>query len=242
MGGMGSGRHGGRPTVEDALALDLGKLLRDKLIRPGYSITSSLHWRNTRSGAEIASIGYRADMTADAGTFVADYAVTRRGERVPVSLSIGLVSTLQPFGGRRWWWVCPVTGDRATKLYLPGGATKFASRRAHGLAYRSQRETPFDRACSRAWGLRDRLGITAPIGDWCLRPRGMHEARWAREQARIEAADAVVDAQSRFGRRSEAAGEFGVGQPLSTIRHSWVFARSFADGVRSPYHTVACSG
>lgn len=194
MGGMGSGRYGGRPTVEDALALDLSRLLRDRLIRPGATIVSSLHWKNTRTGAEIASIGYSCRMSADAGTFVADYAVTRRGERVPVTLSIGLASFPQPFGGRRWWFLCPVTGDRATKLYLPSSATKFASRRAHGLAYRSQREAPFDRACSRAWGLRGRLGIEDGIGDFLFKPKGMHETRWARELARIEAADEAVDA------------------------------------------------
>lgn len=119
MGGMGSGRYGGRPTVEDALALDLSRLLRDRLIRPGATIVSSLHWKNTRTGAEIASIGYSCRMSADAGTFVADYAVTRRGERVPVTLSIGLASFPQPFGGRRWWWICPVTGRRVAKLYNP---------------------------------------------------------------------------------------------------------------------------
>jgi hypothetical protein len=193
MGGFGSGRYGGRPTVEDGLALNLAKLLRDRLIRPGATVASSLHWRNTKTGAEIASIGYRCTMTAEVGHFVADYTVTRNGERVPVTLTVGLVSAPQPFGGRRWFFVCPVTGRRVAKLFKPPGGDRFASRQAWGLAYRSQRETPFDRACSRAWGLRDRLGITAPIGDWCLRPRGMHEARWAREQARIEAADAAVE-------------------------------------------------
>lgn len=195
MGGMGSGRHGGRPTVEDALALDLAVLLRKRLIRPGSTVASSLHWRNTRTGSENASISYVCTMTAEVGTFQADYVVTRYGgDRVPMSLSIGVVSTPQPFGGRRWWFLCPVTGDRATKLYLPPGGDRFASRQAWMLAYRSRRETPFDRACSRAWGLRERLGITDPIGDWCLRPRGMHQARWTRELARIEAADAVVEA------------------------------------------------
>lgn len=193
MGGYGSGQYGGRPTVEDGLTLDLSKLLRDRLIRPGSTIVSSLHWRNTRTRQEIASIGYSCTMTAAAGTFVADYTVTRRGERVPVTLSIELVSAPQPFGGRRWFFVCPVTGRRAIKLFKPPGGDRFASRQAWGLAYRSQRETPFDRACSRAWGLRNRLGITDPIGDWCFRPKGMHEARWARELARLEAADAVVD-------------------------------------------------
>lgn len=195
MGGMGSGRQGGRPTVEDALALDLAVLLRKGLIRPGDTVASSLHWRNTRTGSETASIGYCCTMTDVAGTFGADYVVTRRGERVPVSLSIGLASSPQPFGGRRWWWICPVTGRRVAKLFKPPSGDRFASRQAWGLAYRSQREAPFDRACSRAWGLRDRLGITDGIGDGLWRPKGMHEARWARERARIEAADAAVDAR-----------------------------------------------
>lgn len=195
MGGVGSGRYGGRPIVEDALALDLAVLLRKKLISTGSTVASSLHWRNTRTGAETASIGYRCTMTAEAGIFSAEYTVTRFGERTQVSLSIGLVSTPQPFGGRRWWWICPVTGRRATKLFKPSGGDRFASRYAWRLAYRSQRETPFDRACSRAWGLRDRLGITDGIGDWLFKPKGMHQARWARELARIEAADTIVDAQ-----------------------------------------------
>lgn len=193
MGGRGSGRSGGRPAVEDALALDLSKLLRDRLIRPGTTIVSSLHWRNTCTGTEIASISYTCTMAGDAGSFTAEYVVTRRGDRVPVSMLIGLVSAPQPFGGRRWWWVCPVAGRRVAKLYKPPGGERFASRQAWGLAYQSQREGPFDRACSRAWGLRDRLGITDPIGDWCFRPKGMHRRRWAREQARIEAADAVAN-------------------------------------------------
>jgi hypothetical protein len=30
MGGMGSGRSGGRPTVEDGLTLNLNKLIRER--------------------------------------------------------------------------------------------------------------------------------------------------------------------------------------------------------------------
>jgi hypothetical protein len=37
MGSITSGNHGGRPTVEDGLTLNLAKLLRDGLFRPGQS-------------------------------------------------------------------------------------------------------------------------------------------------------------------------------------------------------------
>ena len=45
---------------------------------------------------------------------------------------IKLVTTPQPFGGRRWWFLCPQTGRRATKLHLPEGAFTFASGQADG--------------------------------------------------------------------------------------------------------------
>jgi hypothetical protein len=35
MGGIGSGNHGGRPTVEDGLVLDLNRLIRQRIFRPG---------------------------------------------------------------------------------------------------------------------------------------------------------------------------------------------------------------
>jgi Response regulator receiver domain len=41
---------------------------------------------------------------------------------------IELATTPQPFGGRRWWFVCPRTGTRVAKLHLPPGAPTFASR------------------------------------------------------------------------------------------------------------------
>jgi hypothetical protein len=39
------------------------------------------------------------------------------------------------FGGRRWWFICPVTAKRVGKLYVPNGATHFAGRKAHDLTY-----------------------------------------------------------------------------------------------------------
>jgi hypothetical protein len=67
---------------------------------------------------------------------------------------IQLETTPQPFGGRRWWFICPRTGVRAAKLYLPNGAFTFASRQTYRLVYHSQREAPHDRALRRAFKLR----------------------------------------------------------------------------------------
>ena len=104
-----------------------------------------------------------------------------------------MATTLQPFGGRRWWFICPRTGARVAKLHLPPGALTFASRRAYRLAYKCQRETPYDRAIRRALKLRRRLGDEGCIGDDVDKPKWMRCATFEREGARIEDAEAAVD-------------------------------------------------
>lgn len=51
-----------------------------------------------------------------------------------------------PFGGERWYALCPKTGKRCTTLVLPPGRTHFASVSGWGLAYGSQRECEIHRA------------------------------------------------------------------------------------------------
>jgi AAA domain len=47
----------------------------------------------------------------------------------------------------RWWWICPATGRRVSKLYLPNGGVRFLSHGpgAYRLAYASQRHGRLDR-------------------------------------------------------------------------------------------------
>jgi hypothetical protein len=107
---------------------------------------------------------------------------------------VQLVTTPQPFGGRRWWFVCPRRGDLVSKLYKPNGAGCFASRRAYRLAYRSQRESPYDRALGRAFKLRRRLGSKGGIGDVIDKPKGTRWRTFDHAMERIEAAEAVCNA------------------------------------------------
>ena len=197
MGGYGSGRSGGRQIIEDGLTLNLAKLLHDRLLRPGHILTSSLIWTNTRTGQQVGSIGFQAHMTDEHGRLRLYYTTTRwTGEKHNSDYWVALTTTPQPFGGRRWWFVCPYTGDRVTKLHLPPGAFTFASRKAHRLGYRSQRETPRDRALSRAFGLRDRLGADGGIGDYVPRPKGMRLATYDAHLKRIWRAESIVLAYS----------------------------------------------
>ena len=80
------------------------------------------------------------------------------------------------------------------KLYLPSGAFTFASRQAYRLAYRSQRETPYDRALRRGFKLRGKLGADGGMGDYVPKPKWMRWPTYDRKLAEVFAAEEVVDA------------------------------------------------
>ena len=199
MGGFGSGRSGGRPTVERGLTLNLYRLLRLKTIVPGESLGGSIIWTYTRTGERVASVGYEASLTADSGRVRLYYTTkTYGGDKRDSDYWIALATTPQPFGGRRWWFQCPKTGDLVSKLYLPNGAYTFASRRGHQLGYLCQRETPRDRSLSRAFALRDKIGGEGGIGDYIPKPKGMHARTYERALERIFGAEEVVEMHSEL--------------------------------------------
>ena len=83
MGGYGSGRSGGRPTVEHGLTLDLYRLLRLKAIAPGQSLGGSIVWIRVGTGERTASVGYEARLTGDSGRIRLHYARSYGGESEP---------------------------------------------------------------------------------------------------------------------------------------------------------------
>src|SRR5262245_28369260 len=96
-------------------------------------------------------------------------------------------------GGLRWWFVCPQLNRRVRKLYLPLGGRHFWSRCAYELAYASQRETKFDRALRRARKLRLRLGGDPADDEYPDKPSRMRWATYNRLMDRLVAADGVAD-------------------------------------------------
>lgn len=197
MGGFGSGRQGGRPTTDSGLVLDVGRLLRQRILRPGEARTGTILWTYVGSDQKAGSVGYEAHLCNEWGRLRLHYTTTSWGdEKHRSDYWVSLDTTAQPFGGRRWWFVCPRTGQRVAKLYLPAGALTFASRRAYRLGYRSQRETPRDRALARAFKHRQRLGDRNGIGDFIEKPKGMRWATYDRAVAKVEAAEATVTAHT----------------------------------------------
>ena len=123
-------------------------------------------------------------------------------ELSPRELAVRFTDTEKYFGGVRWWFVCPVTGAKAAKLYLPPGCDTFASRKAFHLAYRSQNEMPRDRLLTKVQDIRRKLGgrasLLEPFPD---KPKGMHWQMYWRLRATSERAEqaSLMALSQRFG-------------------------------------------
>jgi len=107
MGGFGSGRQSGRPTVESGLTLNINRLLRQRSILPGKHVSGSLTWSNTRTGEKTASIGYEASLVNPEAAWVRLH-YTANG--TPKDYRVRPVATPCHYGGLRWWWICPASG------------------------------------------------------------------------------------------------------------------------------------
>ena len=100
-----------------------------------------------------------------------------------------------PGWGRRWFFVCPCTGENATKLHLPSGAdTPSRLEKLIALAIDLSANRRGDRSLSRAFALRGKVGGEAGMGDYIPKPKGMHVRTFKRAMQRVYAAEETVEA------------------------------------------------
>jgi len=109
-----------------------------------------------------------------------------------VSDRIRLTWTRPTYGGRRWWFLCPRTGRRVAKLFLPRGGRHFWCRQAYGLGHACQREGRFDRLQRRAATLNLKLGGEG-WRSWDQEPEKPKGMRWRTYDRRVEQWRCVVD-------------------------------------------------
>jgi hypothetical protein len=214
MGGYGSGKQGGRATVEgcQSLALDINRVIRPvaKALRgrdlPGDAeVRVGRRWWWTRhSEAEPwAEVEVALNLYREHGFATLRYNVEHWSRRTgPQAQRVQIVSTPCRFGGRRWWWLCPATGRRCAKLYLPNGGTLFLSRGpgAYRLAYVSQNGSAMDRSHGRLARLHRKLGGDYGHCDDPLpaRPKWMrrrtYERLWAEWETTLDRHEAIFEA------------------------------------------------
>ncbi|WP_442485602.1 hypothetical protein [Aeoliella sp. SH292] len=169
---MGSGnwyRFDKKQTVGQSLPLNIGSF-RGRLFDGS---AGTFTW--TRYGGWESSIGYR--VTARRGESPMITLHYRRNDAENIEVPIRLQSTPGQFGGRRWWFTCPlmVAGvpcqRRVGKLYLPTGARYYGCRHCHRLTYRSCQEShQRERMLARVNGVECHL--SSYLADQSQRQRG----------------------------------------------------------------------
>ncbi|WP_281019927.1 hypothetical protein [Minwuia sp. IMCC3060] len=183
--------------VEDSLTLDLGLLLRQESIRPLRHVRGVLSWSSQRDGEVLATIGYESSLPEQGCGWLR---LKYRHNDLPKEYAIQITTTVPNYGGLRRWFVCPLSNDRAAKLYLPPGGTVFGSRNAYGLAYRSQSQSLPDRIAEKAHSLRQKIGGEPGFHQPMSRkPKGMYWRTYMRmrdEISRLEDASMMAMAQS----------------------------------------------
>jgi hypothetical protein len=171
MGGYGSGRTGGRPTVESGLSLNIDRLIRRRWLVPGTRSQGTISWTNNWT-EHAGSVRYEANLIDPNDAWIRlKFAATDywTGERHEVDQLIWLATTRPHFGGARWWFM--YDNCRVGRLHLPPGGRRFASRRAYRLAYASQRGSAVDRAHRGKAKIKARLIADLDPDEWDLPPK-----------------------------------------------------------------------
>jgi hypothetical protein len=110
--------------------------------------------------------------------------------------TIGLTAVPRHFGGRQWYWLCPMTDNRCSVLYRPHGCKVFASQkywRGRRMAYRSQFLAPHNRARLGIKRIEARLGGKED-DDTLYKPKWQRWGTFNRYCERLDVYDSVIEA------------------------------------------------
>jgi len=143
VGGRGVWNRKNR--VDEVRSIDILDLQREKVFSRGQGSIWTSSW--SRNGEVVASISYRVETEENGPSGLRFmYAITDQdtGEKKDYNYIIPVVATPCNYGGKRWWYVCPLVVDghscrrRCRIVYMPPGAEYFGCRECHRLTYESR--------------------------------------------------------------------------------------------------------
>lgn len=191
-----------RVCLQDGLKLDVNELLRQRLIYAGgVAGPFKLQWNHSHWGT-ISEGTLSARLSNESGWVHLEFPGSTE--------SIELVTQCRHFGGRQWYFICPVTGREASVLWKPPGATRFCSRQAwkRQVAYRTQFLGRTDRAHHGKSKIKALLIGDLDPNDWELppRPKRMRRATYQKLESKFDRYEGELDAElveliARWNRR-----------------------------------------
>ena len=141
MGGFRSGRRSNRPTTDDCLRVNLSNIKQHGMLQRHCMTRREKVW--SQYGETIAQLTLVTDVHCLEPSPC--LRVTGHAFGKAIDCVVYLEEQALPYGGERWYALCPRTGRRCAALVLPPGQTHFASVKGWHVAYGSQRECPIHR-------------------------------------------------------------------------------------------------
>ena len=157
---------------QDVLRLEVEQILRSSPPMERVNFSCTCEWQPHKS-----MVGVHVTTEGDRGFLELCFQVNGK----PIAQTFELAGSVMRVGGVRWTVKCPESGKMVRDLYLVlrPNHTRFRSRHALGLSYRTSYLKPKERYGERAWRLMDRLGAT----EWReppIRPKNMQRRTFKR--------------------------------------------------------------
>jgi hypothetical protein len=180
-----------RVCLEAGLKLDINRLIRQGAMRPGArSGPFRISWTNNYTDEVIAG----GLITADTEGLYQGWFRIQLGS---LDQWIDLIPHPRHFGGRQWYFECPVTHRRSSVLWMPSGAERFCSRQTwkRQVAYASQFLDPDNRAHRGKAKIKARLIGDCDPDEWDLppKPKWMRWPTYDRYVERFDKYQAILD-------------------------------------------------
>jgi hypothetical protein len=149
---MGRWSYSDRLTTDECKSISIKFLKRHNYFDDlDYISSGGMTW--SRGDVKTSNIGFTVSTVQSDECVRFQYTQTDRntGEKTELDYIVQLTWTPCYFGGRRWWFLCPLTangqycGRRVGVLYL-GGGKYFGCRHCYNLTYESCQDShKFDR-------------------------------------------------------------------------------------------------
>ncbi len=181
-----------RVCLEQGLKLDINRLIRQGAMRPGVqSGPFRISWTKNYTGETVAA----GVITANMEGLYQGWFKLQLGS---LEQWIDLIPQPRHFGGRQWYFECPMTHRRCSVLWMPPGASRFCSRQTwkRQVAYASQFLDSDNRAHRGKAKIKARLIADLDPDEWELppKPKGM---RWSTYNRLVEKFDSYEEVLGR---------------------------------------------
>lgn len=174
--------------IENAACLDVTSLFRSGQLLQGHAAGGLANLAHHPGGTPAGTVYVASDLREGRPPSLHLTFAVRDGRAHEQHIALTSLPR-PPIGGRRWFFICPQTGARACRLYLPRNGERFLSREAHRLRYAVEHGAQDINDIARACRLYAHITGEAPpngaLSPLPPRPKGMHAVTHARLIARL---------------------------------------------------------